>query len=260
MVMAAAALAFFMMMVMAAAAFVIIVMMVMPAAALAFLMLMVMAAAAFVIVVVMVVPAAALAFLVLVVMAAAAFVIVMVMVVAAAALVFLMLVVVAASAAALALAVVMVVMAAAAVAALDAHRLEGLFDLGRLEADHPEHLLEVGQRQHRKALGRLGDFDAAVDERRGGFLHRAQVARDVEHLFDGRAHDPELARIVEEHVVDVQRALFLDGDGNLAALGFERIAPAHALGGSENDRLSAVQDRLGGRGIGRKKLGKSRHF
>jgi hypothetical protein len=236
MVMAAAALAFFMMMVMIVAA-----------AALAFLVLMVVAAAAF-------------AFLVLVVMAAAAFVIVVMMIMTAAALVFLVLVVVAASAAALALAVVMVVMAAAAVAALDAHRLEGLFNLGRLEADHLEHLLEVGQRQHRKALGCLGDFDAAVDERRGGFLHRAQVARDVEHLFDGRAHDPELARIVKEHVVDVQRALFLDGDGNLAALGFERVAPAHALGGSENNRLSAVQDRLGGRGIGRKKLGESRHF
>ena len=231
-------------------------------------MVMMAAAAAFAVLVVMVmiVPAAAFAlFVVMAVIVAAAalalFVVMAVIVPAAALALFMVMVViviVTAPAAALALAVMMVMMAAAA-AALNAHRLEGFLDLRRLEADHPEHFLQIRQRQHREALGGLGDFNAAVDQRRSGFLHRAKVARDVKHLLDGRAHDPETARIVEEHVVDAERTLFRNGNGNRAALGFEGIAPAHALSGSKNDRLSAVQNRLGGRGIGRKKLGESRH-
>lgn len=163
---------------------------------------------------------------------------------------------------------VMVVAAATAAAAtaaaagmtFDADGLKGLLDFRDFETDHAEHLGDVRQRQHRKAFRSLGHFNASVDEGSDGLLHRAQVARDVKHLFNGRTHDPELARIVDENVVDEKRTLFFNGNGDHALGGFKGILPGHALGGRENELLGAVKNGLGGSRFGRQELGKGRHF
>lgn len=190
------------------------------------------------------------------------FLVVMVMTTAtAAAFLFGMMVVMAATAAAaLFLVVVVPATAAAACMTLDADGFEGLFDLGDLETDHAEHLGDVRERPNGEALGSFGHFDAAVDEGADGLLHRAQVARHVKNLFNGGTHDPELACVVNENVVDEERALFLNGDGDHAFGRFKGVLPGHALGGRENELLGAGENGLGRGRFGRQELGKSRHF
>ena len=228
------------------------------AAAGAFLVMMVMML--FTVMMMVVLAATALIFMVMVMTAATA-----------AAFLFGMMVVMAATAAATAafLFAVMVMMTAAAATAataatacmtLDADGFEGLFDLGDLETDHAEHLGDVRERPNGEALGSFGHFDAAVDEGADGLLHRAQVARHVKNLFNGGTHDPELACVVNENVVDEERALFLNGDGDHAVGRFKGVLPGHALGGRENELLGAGENGLGRGRFGRQELGKSRHF
>ena len=221
------------------------------------MMMVVLAATALIFMVMMFATAATTRFLVVMVMTAAT----------AAAFLFGMMVVMAATAAA-ALFLVVVVPAAAATAAtaaaacmtLDADGFEGLFDLGDLETDHAEHLGDVRERQNGEALGSFGHFDAAVDEGADGLLHRAQVARHVKNPFNGGTHDPELACVVNEDVVDEERALFLNGDGDHAFGRFKGVLPDHALGGRENELLGASENGLGRGRFGRQELGKGRHF
>lgn len=214
------------------------------AAAGAFLVMMVMMLFT---VMMMFATAAATRFLVVMVMTAATaaaflFGMMVVMAATAAAALFLVVVVPAAATAAFLFAVMVMMTAAAATAAttatacmtLDADGFEGLFDLGDLETDHAEHLGDVRERQNGEALGSFGHFDAAVDEGADGLLHRAQVARHVKNLFNGGTHDPELACVVNEDVVDEERALFLNGDGDHAFRRFKGVLPGHALGGREN--------------------------
>lgn len=209
----------------------------------------------FTVMMMVVLAATALIFMVVMMFATAAttrFLVVMVMTAAtAAAFLFGMMVVMAATAAAA---------AAAACMTLDADGFEGLFDLGDLETDHAEHLGDVRERPNGEALGSFGHFDAAVDEGADGLLHRAQVARHVKNLFNGGTHDPELACVVNENVVDEERALFLNGDGDHAFGRFKGVLPGHALGGRENELLGAGENGLGRGRFGRQELGKSRHF
>lgn len=225
------------------------------AAAGAFLVMMVMML--FTVMMMVVLAATALIFMVVMMFATAAttrFLVVMVMTAAtAAAFLFGMMVVMAATAAAAAT-------AATACMTLDADGFEGLFDLGDLETDHAEHLGDVRERPNGEALGSFGHFDAAVDEGADGLLHRAQVARHVKNLFNGGTHDPELACVVNENVVDEERALFLNGDGDHAFGRFKGVLPGHALGGRENELLGAGENGLGRGRFGRQELGKSRHF
>ena len=232
------------------------------------------AALAFAVMMVMFASAAALAFLVVMAVAAAAaaaffFVMRVVMVTAAAATAFLfvmMMVVMTAAAAPAFLIVMMVVMAAAAATAaavsmtFNADRFERLLRLGHFKTDHAEHLGDVGKRKNGKAFRRFGHFDAAVDERGGGLLHRAEVARHVKHLFHGGTNHPEMALIVDEDVVDEKRTLFLDSHRHGTRIGFKGVAPAHALGGRQNERMGTVENGLGGRRFGRQQLGESRHL
>ena len=241
------------------------------AAAGAFLVMMVMML--FTVMMMVVLAATALIFMVVMMFATAAttrFLVVMVMTAAtAAAFLFGIVVVVPAAATAAFLFAVMVMMTAAAATAataatacmtLDADGFEGLFDLGDLETDHAEHLGDVRERPNGEALGSFGHFDAAVDEGADGLLHRAQVARHVKNLFNGGTHDPELACVVNENVVDEERALFLNGDGDHAFGRFKGVLPGHALGGRENELLGAGENGLGRGRFGRQELGKSRHF
>lgn len=225
------------------------------AAAGAFLVMMVMML--FTVMMMVVLAATALIFMVVMMFATAAttrFLVVMVMTAAtAAAFLFGMMVVMTAAAATAAT-------AAAACMTLDADGFEGLFDLGDLETDHAEHLGDVRERPNGEALGSFGHFDAAVDEGADGLLHRAQVARHVKNLFNGGTHDPELACFVNENVVDEERALFLNGDGDHAFGRFKGVLPGHALGGRENELLGAGENGLGRGRFGRQELGKSRHF
>lgn len=211
----------------------------------------------FTVMMMVVLAATALIFMVVMMFATAAttrFLVVMVMTTAtAAAFLFGMMVVMTAAAATAAT-------AAAACMTLDADGFEGLFDLGDLETDHAEHLGDVRERPNREALGSFGHFDAAVDEGADGLLHRAQVARHVKNLFNGGTHDPELACVVNENVVDEERALFLNGDGDHAFGRFKGVLPGHALGGRENELLGAGENGLGRGRFGRQELGKSRHF
>lgn len=200
----------------------------------------------------------------MVVLAATALIFMVVMMFATAATTRLLVVMVmtAATAAAFLFAVMVMMTAAAATACmtLDADGFEGLFDLGDLETDHAEHLGDVRERPNGEALGSFGHFDAAVDEGADGLLHRAQVARHVKNLFNGGTHDPELACVVNENVVDEERALFLNGDGDHAFGRFKGVLPGHALGGRENELLGAGENGLGRGRFGRQELGKSRHF
>jgi len=206
----------------------------------------------------------------MVVLAATALIFMVVMMFATAATTrFLVVMVMTAAATAAFLFAVMVMMTAAAATAataatacmtLDADGFEGLFDLGDLETDHAEHLGDVRERPNGEALGSFGHFDAAVDEGADGLLHRAQVARHVKNLFNGGTHDPELACVVNENVVDEERALFLNGDGDHAFGRFKGVLPGHALGGRENELLGAGENGLGRGRFGRQELGKSRHF
>lgn len=221
----------------------------------------------FTVMMMVVLAATALIFMVVMMFATAAttrFLVVMVMTAAtAAAFLFGMMVVMAATAAAALFLVVVVPAAATAATAcmtLDADGFEGLFDLGDLETDHAEHLGDVRERPNGEALGSFGHFDAAVDEGADGLLHRAQVARHVKNLFNGGTHDPELACVVNENVVDEERALFLNGDGDHAFGRFKGVLPGHALGGRENELLGAGENGLGRGRFGRQELGKSRHF
>lgn len=233
------------------------------AAAGAFLVMMVMML--FTVMMMVVLAATALIFMVVMMFATAAttrFLVVMVMTAATAAALFLVVVVPAAATAAFlfAVMVMMTATAAAACMTLDADGFEGLFDLGDLETDHAEHLGDVRERPNGEALGSFGHFDAAVDEGADGLLHRAQVARHVKNLFNGGTHDPELACVVNENVVDEERALFLNGDGDHAFGRFKGVLPGHALGGRENELLGAGENGLGRGRFGRQELGKSRHF
>lgn len=242
--------------------FTVMMMVVLAATALIFMVVMMFATAAttrlLVVMVMTAATAAAFLFGMMVVMAATA-----------AAALFLVVVVVPAAATAAFLFAVMVMMTAAAATAataatacmtLDADGFEGLFDLGDLETDHAEHLGDVRERPNGEALGSFGHFDAAVDEGADGLLHRAQVARHVKNLFNGGTHDPELACVVNENVVDEERALFLNGDGDHAFGRFKGVLPGHALGGRENELLGAGENGLGRGRFGRQELGKSRHF
>lgn len=243
------------------------------AAAGAFLVMMVVLAATALIfmVVMMFATAATTRLLVVMVMTAATaaaflFGMMVVMAATAAAALFLVVVVPAAATAAFLFAVMVMMTAATAATAatacmtLDADGFEGLFDLGDLETDHAEHLGDVRERPNGEALGSFGHFDAAVDEGADGLLHRAQVARHVKNLFNGGTHDPELACVVNENVVDEERALFLNGDGDHAFGRFKGVLPGHALGGRENELLGAGENGLGRGRFGRQELGKSRHF
>lgn len=225
------------------------------AAAGAFLVMMVMML--FTVMMMVVLAATALIFMVVMMFATAAttrFLVVMVMTAAAtAAFLFAVMVMMTAAAATAAT-------AATACMTLDADGFEGLFDLGDLETDHAEHLGDVRERPNGEALGSFGHFDAAVDEGADGLLHRAQVARHVKNLFNGGTHDPELACVVNENVVDEERALFLNGDGDHAFGRFKGVLPGHALGGRENELLGAGENGLGRGRFGRQELGKSRHF
>lgn len=257
----AAAGAFLVMMVMML--FTVMMMVVLAATALIFMVVMMFATAAttrlLVVMVMTAATAAAFLFGMMVVMAATA-----------AAALFLVVVVPAAATAAFLFAVIVMMTAAAAAATaataatacmtLDADGFEGLFDLGDLETDHAEHLGDVRERPNGEALGSFGHFDAAVDEGADGLLHRAQVARHVKNLFNGGTHDPELACVVNENVVDEERALFLNGDGDHAFGRFKGVLPGHALGGRENELLGAGENGLGRGRFGRQELGKSRHF
>lgn len=219
----------------------------------------------FTVMMMVVLAATALIFMVVMMFATAAttrFLVVMVMTATAAAALFLVVVVPAAATAAFLFAVMVMMTAAAATACmtLDADGFEGLFDLGDLETDHAEHLGDVRERPNGEALGSFGHFDAAVDEGADGLLHRAQVARHVKNLFNGGTHDPELACVVNENVVDEERALFLNGDGDHAFGRFKGVLPGHALGGRENELLGAGENGLGRGRFGRQELGKSRHF
>lgn len=239
------------------------------------MMMVVLAATALIFMVVMMFATAATTrFLVVMVMTAATaaaflFGMMVVMAATAAAALFLVVVVPAAATAAFLFAVMVMMMTAAAATAataaaacmtLDADGFEGLFDLGDLETDHAEHLGDVRERPNGEALGSFGHFDAAVDEGADGLLHRAQVARHVKNLFNGGTHDPELACVVNENVVDEERALFLNGDGDHAFGRFKGVLPGHALGGRENELLGAGENGLGRGRFGRQELGKSRHF
>ena len=239
--------------------FTVMMMVVLAATALIFMVVMMFATAAttrFLVVMVMTAAtAAAFLFGMMVVMAATAAFLFAVMVVMAATAAFLFAVMVMMTAAAATAAT-----AAAACMTLDADGFEGLFDLGDLETDHAEHLGDVRERPNGEALGSFGHFDAAVDEGADGLLHRAQVARHVKNLFNGGTHDPELACVVNENVVDEERALFLNGDGDHAFGRFKGVLPGHALGGRENELLGAGENGLGRGRFGRQELGKSRHF
>lgn len=236
------------------------------------MMMVVLAATALIFMVVMMFATAATTrFLVVMVMTAATaaaflFGMMVVMAATAAAALFLVVVVPAAATAAFLFAVMVMITAATAATAaaacmtLDADGFEGLFDLGDLETDHAEHLGDVRERPNGEALGSFGHFDAAVDEGADGLLHRAQVARHVKNLFNGGTHDPELACVVNENVVDEERALFLNGDGDHAFGRFKGVLPGHALGGRENELLGAGENGLGRGRFGRQELGKSRHF
>ena len=258
--------------------FVVVVMMTAATAGAAFfmavLMLVFAAAGAFVLVVVVMLAAAATFVLFVVVMmlaaAATAFVVaVLVLVFAATAafvLVVVMMVVVFATATAGVTVIVTAATATAAAAAtarlsvtLDTDRIEFGFDFLHFKADHFEHLGDVGQSENGKTVFRLSNVDAAVDQSAGSFLHRAQIARHANDLFNGRTDNPESPLVVKENVAHEERTFFVDSHFNLAFGGFDAFGPGLALFGRQDELMSAIENGLGRLGFGSEKLGKSGH-
>lgn len=268
-VVTAAALAFFMMVVMmsaaaaflmivvmsAAAAFAFAMMVVMTAAtAAAFLFIMVMVAATAAFLVIVVMPAAAaLAFaMMMVVAAAAAFAFLMVMVVAAAALIFIMMVMMSAAATAA---------AAPAFRFAELNRIKGFLGFRHLETHHLKHLGEVGERKDREAFINLGKPNAAVDERARCLAEDVEVARDVEHLLNGRTNGPERTGFINEEIIDLKGAKISGSNAHrhIARRGMNGLRKLRALRGGERKRMSLVKESLCGSSLRGKKLGKRRH-
>ena len=251
-VMVAAAAAFLMIVVMSAAATFAFAMMVVmtaaTAAAFLFIMVMVAATAAFLVIVVMP-AAAALAFaMMMVVAAAAAFAFLMVMVVAAAALIFIM----------------MVMMSAAAAPAFrfaELNRIKGFLGFRHLETHHLKHLGEVGERKDREAFINLGKPNAAVDERTRCLAEDVEVARDVEHLLNGRTNGPERTGFINEEIIDLKGAKISGSNAHrhIARRGMNGLRKLRALRGGERKRMSLVKESLCGSSLCGKKLGKRRH-
>lgn len=266
-VVTAAALAFVMMVMMsAAAAFTFLVVMV--AAATAFLMIVVMpAAAAFafaVMVVMTAATAAAFLFFMVMVAAAAAFLVIMVMP-AAAALAFAMMMVMTA-ATAFAFLVVMVVMSAASTAApacrfAELNRIKGFLGFRHFETHHLKHLGEVGERKDGEAFVNLSQTNAAVDERACCFAENVEVARDVEHLLNGRTNSPESTGFINEEIIDLKRTKISSSHAHrhIARRGMDGLRELRALSGGEGKRMSLVKESLRGSSLRGKKLGKRRH-
>lgn len=261
---AAAALLFFVIVVVTATAlaFFMMVVMMSAAAAFTFLVVMVAAAAAFLMIVVMS-AAATFAFAMMVVMTAAtaaAFLFIMVMVAATAA--FLVIVVMPA-AAALALAMMMVVAAAAAPAFrfAELNRIKGFLGFRHLETHHLKHLGEVGERKDREAFINLGKPDAAVDERSRCLAEDVEVARDVEHLLNGRTNGPERTGFINEEIIDLKGAKISGRNAHrhIARRGMNGLRKLRALRGGERKRMSLVKESLCGSSLRGKKLGKRRH-
>lgn len=268
-VVTAAALAFFMMVVMmmsAAAAFTFLVVMV--AAAAAFLMIVVMSAAAafaFAMMVVMTAAtAAAFLFIMVMVAATAAFLVIVVMP-AAAALAFAMMMVVVAAAL---IFIMMVMMSAAATAAAapafrfaELNRIKGFLGFRHLETHHLKHLGEVGERKDREAFINLGKPNAAVDERARCLAEDVEVARDVEHLLNGRTNGPERTGFINEEIIDLKGAKISGSNAHrhIARRGMNGLRKLRALCGGERKRMSLVKESLCGSSLRGKKLGKRRH-
>lgn len=256
-VMVAAAAAFLMIVVMsAAAAFAFAMMVVMTAAtAAAFLFIMVMVAATAAFLVIVVMPAAAalaFAMMMVVVAAAAAFAFLMVMVVAAAALIFIMMVMMSAAATAA---------AAPAFRFAELNRIKGFLGFRHLETHHLKHLGEVGERKDREAFINLGKPNAAVDERARCLAEDVEVARDVEHLLNGRTNGPERTGFINEEIIDLKGAKISGSNAHrhIARRGMNGLRKLRALRGGERKRMSLVKESLCGSSLRGKKLGKRRH-
>ena len=256
-VMVAAAAAFLMIVVMsAAAAFAFAMMVVMTAAtAAAFLFIMVMVAATAAFLVIVVMPAAAtlaFAMMMVVVAAAAAFAFLMVMVVAAAALIFIMMVMMSAAATAA---------AAPAFRFAELNRIKGFLGFRHLETHHLKHLGEVGERKDREAFINLGKPNAAVDERARCLAEDVEVARDVEHLLNGRTNGPERTGFINEEIIDLKGAKISGSNAHrhIARRGMNGLRKLRALCGGERKRMSLVKESLCGSSLRGKKLGKRRH-
>ena len=253
---AAAAFAFAMMVVMnaaTAAAFLFIMVMVAAAAAFLFIMVMVAATAAFLVIVVMPAAAAlAFAMMMVVVAAAAAFAFLMVMVVAAAALIFIMMVMMSAAATAA---------AAPAFRFAELNRIKGFLGFRHLETHHLKHLGEVGERKDREAFINLGKPNAAVDERARCLAEDVEVARDVEHLLNGRTNGPERTGFINEEIIDLKGAKISGSNAHrhIARRGMNGLRKLRALRGGERKRMSLVKESLCGSSLRGKKLGKRRH-
>lgn len=253
-VMVAAATAFLMIVVMpAAAAFAFAVMVVMTAAtAAAFLFFMVMVAAAAAFLVIMVMPAAAaLAFAMMMVMTAAtAFAFLVVMVVTAAALIFIMVVVMSAAST-----------AAPACRFAELNRIKGFLGFRHFETHHLKHLGEVGERKDGEAFVNLSQTNAAVDERACCFAENVEVARDVEHLLNGRTNSPESTGFINEEIIDFKRTKISSSHAHrhIARRGMDGLRELRALSGGEGKRMSLVKESLRGSSLRGKKLGKRRH-
>ena len=253
-VVTAAALAFVMMVMMsAAAAFTFLVVMVMTAAtAAAFLFFMVMVAAAAAFLVIMVMPAAAaLAFAMMMVMTAAtAFAFLVVMVVTAAALIFIMVVVMSAAST-----------AAPACRFAELNRIKGFLGFRHFETHHLKHLGEVGERKDGEAFVNLSQTNAAVDERACCFAENVEVARDVEHLLNGRTNSPESTGFINEEIIDFKRTKISSSHAHrhIARRGMDGLRELRALSGGEGKRMSLVKESLRGSSLRGKKLGKRRH-
>ena len=236
----------------AALLFFVIVIVVVTAAALTFLVVMVAAATAFLMIVVMP-AAAAFAFAVMVVMTAAtafAFLVVMVVTAAAAALIFIMVVVMSAAST-----------AAPACRFAELNRIKGFLGFRHFETHHLKHLGEVGERKDGEAFVNLSQTNAAVDERACCFAENVEVARDVEHLLNGRTNSPESTGFINEEIIDLKRTKISSSHAHrhIARRGMDGLRELRALSGGEGKRMSLVKESLRGSSLRGKKLGKRRH-
>ncbi|EJX05874.1 membrane protein [gut metagenome] len=177
------------------------------------------------------------------------------------------------TAAATAVAVLMMVLFAAATATaaatttatafmrmtINTQRIKFRFKLSNFKTDHREHLADIRLCQHRKSVFGLGNIDTAVHQRRSGFMDRTKIPGCPKDFFDRRTNNPKSALLIQQNIIDIKRTGFFDLDVKFAFGRFNTVRPVLTLLRRQDELMSTIQNRLGGLGVGSKKLGKCSH-
>ena len=153
------------------------------------------------------------------------------------------------------------VTSAAAFRFAELDRIKGFLGFRHFETHHLKHLGEIRERKDREAFINLRKANAAVDEGAGSLTKDIEVARHMEHLFNGRTNGPEGAGFINKEIVNLKRTKISGRNAHrhIARRGVNGLRELRTLCGGEGKRMSLVKESLRGSSLRGKKLGKRRH-